>query len=436
MRRKTSHAQIRPTRPGCYLIANLILIGSASWGLHAQSLLITPARVLSDQPAEIRATGLQPNQRITLKADLVDGNGHPWASENEFVADPQGALDLSTQAPLSGSYKVASAMGPLWSMRPAAKDVEIYRPPQNSAPQQIRFELLRSGQTIATAQLEQDAMAEGVHRIELTGHLSGTLFLPAGAAPHPGILVLGGSEGGLPGRRAAWLASHGYAALALAYFRYQNLPAKLEAIPLEYFARALAWMLTRPEISPGKIAVMGVSRGGELALQLASMFPQIKTVVAYVPANVRHGACCGDNLVPYAWTWKNQPLAFVRRNNERGPDAFTAAIHVEDTSGPILLIAGQDDHVWDSAPMAAAIVARLKQAHFKYPVENLTYPHAGHIAGRPEIIPAWHGLLRHPVSGRPTDYGGTPEGNALSSLDAIPKVLNFLRKNLENETDK
>jgi uncharacterized protein len=137
-------------------------------------------------------------------------------------------------------------------------------------------------------------------------------------------------------------------------------------------------MIGRSEITPGKIAVMGTSRGGELALQLASMFAQIKAVVAYVPANVRHGACCGDDFVPYAWTWKNQPLAFARPN-QRGLDLLNATIHVEETSGPILLIGGPDDHVWDSAAMAAAIVARLKQAHFKYAVENLTYLHAGQL---------------------------------------------------------
>ncbi len=108
---------------------------------------------------------------------------------------------------------------------------------------------------------------------------------PASGGPYPAVVVLGGSEGGLPLRNAAWLASHGYAALALAYFRYDNLPQRLEAIPLEYFGQALSWMASRPEIDANHIGVMGVSRGGELALQLGSMYPQIKAVVAFVPAS-------------------------------------------------------------------------------------------------------------------------------------------------------
>jgi dienelactone hydrolase len=90
------------------------------------------------------------------------------------------------------------------------------------------------------------------------------------------VLVVGGSEGGLLPGKAAWLASRGYAALALAYFRYDDLPPLLEGIPLEYFGSALGWMMQRPEILADRIAVVGTSRGGELALQLGSMFPQIK----------------------------------------------------------------------------------------------------------------------------------------------------------------
>ena len=85
---------------------------------------------------------------------------------------------------------------------------------------------------------------------------------------------------------------------------------------------------------------MGVSRGGELALQLGSMYQQIKAVVAYVPANVRHRSCCGGNFVPYAWTWKGAPLAFVARDMH-GAAEIAATIQVENTSGPILLIAGE-----------------------------------------------------------------------------------------------
>jgi len=107
-----------------------------------------------------------------------------------------------------------------------------------------------------------------------------------------------------------------------------------------------------------------------------------------------------------------------------------AAIEVESTKGPILMISGGDDGVWESSRMAAALADRLRHAKFPYEVVHLRYAHAGHGAGRPDIAPAWHTATRHPVSGRAMDLGGTPKGDAESSLDSMPKVIEFLQRGL------
>lgn len=397
----------------------------------SQALQVLPNRVLVDEVAVIRAGGLQPNEHVSIRAELVDGADETWSAQAEFTADAGGTVDTSRQAPVTGSYKEVSAMGLVWSMKPAAKHEPSYRPPQQLGSQVIDFRLIRNGQQVASAKMEQLGVADGVQRITVEGELHGVLLLPNTKERHPGVLVLGGSEGGMPLRKAAWLASRGYAALALAYFRYDDLPPRLEGIPLEYFWTALAWMMKRPEISSDRLAVVGTSRGGELALQLGSMFPEIKAVVAYVPANVRFPACCGNTRVPYAWTWRGRPLAFVFPRALRNPmAAMEAAIAVEHTPGPILLISGKDDGVWDSTGMADAVAARLKQTHFPYSFQHLSYSHAGHRAGRPEIVPTWHGRVRNPTSGREENLGGSVQGDAESSLDAIPKVLEFLRESL------
>lgn len=397
----------------------------------SQTLGINPNRALMDEVAVIRATGLAPDERVSIRAELVDGAGAPWSSQAEFLADAQGIVDTSRQAPVKGSYNEVSAMGLVWSMKPGAKHVASYRAPQALGAQMIEFTLIRNGQQAASAELQQLGVGEGVQRINVDGQIHGVLLMPPGAGSHPAVLVLGGSEGGLMLRKAAWLASRGYAALALAYFRFDDLPPRLEGIPLEYFWTALAWMMQRPDIAADRIAVMGTSRGGELALQLGSMFPQIKAVVAYVPANVRYPACCGNTRVPYAWTWQGRPLAFVFPRMFRDPEASTpASIAVEHTHGPILLISGDDDGVWDSTGMSEAVVARLREAHFTYLYQQLRYRHAGHRAGRPEIVPAWHGRVRNPTSGTEENLGGSVEGDAESSLDAIPRVLEFLHQSL------
>jgi len=405
--------------------------------LRAQSLEVIPSQVMVDESATIRASGLQPNERVSIQGELVDGAGHTWASEAEFIADAQGMVDTSKQATAKGSYSEVSPLGLVWSMRPTEKQVNSYASPKDLGAQTIQFKLLRNGQQVSTAQLKQRRITENMRQIKLEGELHGVLFLPNADGRSPGVLVVGGSEGGVPREKAAWLASHGYAALALAYFRYEDLSPDLEAIPLEYFGRALEWMMQRPEILPERIGVVGTSRGGELALQLGSMYPQIAAVVAYVPANVRYPACCGNTRVPYAWTWKGEPLAYIPVRELRSPDGFTemkATIAVEETRGPILLISGQDDGVWSSSAMTEAIVSRLKHDHFTQRVERLDYPHAGHRAGRPEIVPTWHGELRHPVSGRVENLGGKPQGDAESSIGAIDKVLSFLSQSLQAQT--
>ena len=198
-------------------------------------------------------------------------------------------------------------------------------------------------------------------------------------------------------------------------------------------------MMDRPEILPDRIAVVGTTRGGDLALQLGALYTPIKAVVAYAPPNLRQPASTWYGVtisIPYAWTWNGQPLAYLStrlqwsRLTSRA-DVLNAEIPVEDTHGSILLVCGQDDEVWPSSRMADAIVGRLKRAHFSYSVQVLKYPHAGHHAGRPEIVPSWQDQVPHPITGRRVIFGGTPEGNAESSLNAIPNVLEFLRINLE-----
>jgi dienelactone hydrolase len=408
---------------------------SALLSLHAQTIEVTPSRVLIDEPASIRVSGCQPNEHMSIYAELIDGANFRWVSQSEFVADAQGVIDTSRQAPIGGSYKEVSSMGPVWSMKPSSAKEGRYQPSRDFGVQTIEFHLMRGSTVVSTAHLEQVTIAEGVRRVTVhDGSLRGLFFIPSDNDSHPGILVLGGSEGGLPARRAAWFASHGYAALALAYFRFEDLPGELAGIPLEYFGQAFLWMVHRPEIDPNRLAVTGGSRGGELALQLGSMYPDIKAVIAFVPANVRYPACCGFTSVPYAWTWQGRGLSFYPIGRlARSQGGFGWEIAVEHTHGPILLVSGGADGIWNSSGMTESIVSRLKREHFTYDVVRLNYPHAGHSAGRPEIVPSWQSWTRNPTSGRDTEMGGTPAGNAESSLDAAPKILEFLAKSLPGQ---
>ena len=87
-------------------------------------------------------------------------------------------------------------------------------------------------------------------------------FPGKGAGPHAGILVLGGSEGGLsPGvtRMALDLQSRGYSVLHVSYFGAPGQSRRLELIPLETFDRGLDWLKAQPDVDATKLAVIGGS---------------------------------------------------------------------------------------------------------------------------------------------------------------------------------
>ena len=61
-------------------------------------------------------------------------------------------------------------------------------------------------------------------------------FPPAGDAKAVALVLLGGSEGGIPQYYDTdGLTKQGYACLAVGYFGTKNTPDRLEMIPLEYF---------------------------------------------------------------------------------------------------------------------------------------------------------------------------------------------------------
>ena len=130
--------------------------------------------------------------------------------------------------------------------------------------------------------------------------LVATLFRPIAPGRRPTVIVLQGSLGGMLEASAAVLASHGFPALALAYFGVNPLPPELIEVPLEYFSEAIAWLKTQPAVDADRIAVMGVSKGGELAMLLAATYPEdIKAVVGY--ARRPRGKVAGT-LVPMMGT--------------------------------------------------------------------------------------------------------------------------------------
>ncbi|MEW6732091.1 MAG: acyl-CoA thioester hydrolase/BAAT C-terminal domain-containing protein [Acidobacteriota bacterium] len=414
----------------------------------------TPETALVDEIVSIRVTKLIPQQVITVRATMLDRRGRKWQSQADFIANQAGEVDLSKQSPKQGSYLGIDAMGLFWSMDLLSEqDSNATTKPLNE-PRLITVEVLINNQTLASTVLTRQFMASEVKIQEVKDNgLVGRFFQPAQPGPRPGILVLGGSEGGLAASEqdAALLASHGYATLALAYFGAEGLSQTLDQIPIEYLKKGLDWLATHKSVDRSKLAVFGGSKGGELALLLASLFPELKAVVAYVPSNVVWQGI-GD-MGPgtgSSWTYQNQPIPYVvpqvtedfmkqdfSKSITIGPIYLEglkdkaavekATIAVEKINGPVLLLSGKDDQLWPSTLMAEMIIARLRQYQHRFRYQHLCYENAGHVIGR------WYAPTMRLASGGKLVLGGTPEGNAQAQANSWPKVLQFLTESLSTE---
>ncbi len=221
------------------------------------------------------------------------------------------------------------------------------------------------------------------------GKVATELFLGEGAG-QPLLVGLGGAEGGNAWASRHWEAERdafvkqGYALLALGYFGMPGTPEKLDRISLDAVHDAILVAAGNPQVKERCIALIGGSRGGELALALASRYSDIKAVVAIVPASA---VFVGDtpSLETSAFAYHDMPLPYVPVPWGAVPDllqhrmrpAFekmlantaavdAAAITVERINGPVYLMSATRDELWPSTEMSRAVMQRLDAKQFPY----------------------------------------------------------------------
>ena len=423
----------------------------------APVLSVTPADGRIDEPRRIVVSGLGPGELVAVSARTRRSGGVSWHSQATYLADATGEVDLTRDAPVGGDYAEVSAMGLLWGQHPtdgAGPDVftdDVMEP----------LTTVLSAETAdgrrAGAELLQRFAAAGVTRREIREEgLVGTLFTPAGPGPHPVVVVLNGSTGGINEARGAVYASHGYQAFALGYFKAPGLSPYITGTPLEYLEAGLRWARQALRPRDGFVAVSGQSRGGELALLLGATYPNlVSAVIAYVPGAMVHGAQgAGDpNRGGWhgpAWTKDGAPLPHLWQDNravnwhpwagDAPPSrhhsvfleglkdrelAARARIEVERIAGPMLLISGRDDRAWPSSLYSRMVVATLRQHRHPHLVRHLDFDDAGHSINLP-YVPTTQLSREHPVSKVPFISGGTPSGNARADLGSWNGVLAFL----------
>ncbi|XP_070233659.1 acyl-coenzyme A thioesterase 6 isoform X2 [Bos mutus] len=219
----------------------------------AVTVTLEPAgRCRWDEPVRIAVRGLAPGQPVTLRASLRDENGALFRAHARYCADAAGLLDLERAPALGGSFAGLEPMGLFWALEPEEPLTRLVKRDVQT-PFVVELEVLdghepEAQRLLGRAVHKRDFLAPGVRREPVrAGRVRATLFLPPGSKPFPGILDLFGSSGGLCEYRASLLAGHGFAVLALAYFRFEDLPEHLNDVCLEYFEEAVNFMLQHPK---------------------------------------------------------------------------------------------------------------------------------------------------------------------------------------------
>ena len=421
----------------------------------AANLKIYPSeKVLMGTPVKITMNNLLPDKKIILHALRKRWGGLIYSYAN-FQSDANGQVFLNRSKPINGTYSGIDSLGIFWSMSwPSQYNLELPFKIDSLKQNTIYFYIEAGNKIIATGELELLDRLSHIVTEKIDKHnLVADFHFPKDKKNLPVLILVGGGSKGeyeWINQMTQIIASHGYATVTLPYNNVTPLPKYLENVPLEYFFDAIDWIKQKPMIDPEKIIIAGGSRGGELALLLASLDPDITGVIAIEPSHVVWQGLPHNpfNIIwPKAsWTLHGKSLPYMKHkfhwptiwkfiNGGRQIEMMNiheepikdrtkvekALIKVENINGPILFIAGKADCVWPSYKMCRIMEGRLDSLQFKYPVQGLYYNNTGHMVIGPNLWPTIDYKYEE------TKFGGTDSANANSQIDSWNRMMEFLK---------
>jgi dienelactone hydrolase len=413
-------------------LAGSLLVALTAAAADGQPVIDAPASLLIDSDWRLAVRGLEPHATYVLQGEFVSRAGTVWRSDAMFPADANGVIDPAAVAPDEGTYGGVDPIGLVWSMTKTTDrqaDASLFESDDGSV---VTVSVRRDAGVLAERRIRLVKRQSGVSATDLREPFAGAFYAPYGGRKLPAVIVLGGSEGGIPREQAALLASHGYAALALAYFGLPPLPNELDRVPVETVGKALQWLAAQPAVDGSRIAIVGFSKGAELALIAAGKYAAIRATVAVAPASASFQSLRADRMATPSWTWQEKEVPFAPfvaseafTRSHRLSDLYISALEaappdsaiaVEALHGPLLLIAGKRDALWPSALMAGQLLARAERTHARVAVTNKQFDDAGHHAGHIPLRPTADSVR----------LGGSAAGNAHAQLESWREIVRFL----------
>ncbi|CAM2114679.1 unnamed protein product [Caretta caretta] len=405
-------------------------------------LTVTPKIALADEPLKIQVSGLPPSQLVTLQASLTDEKGVLFCSKAFYWSDKAGEVDLERAAATGGDYTGVQPMGLFQCLKPEKLFHRLMKRDVMQSPFRVRLDVFNSyhmlssphNQPAASQTVERWYVAPGVQRVQIRGsRVRGALFLPPGEGPFPGLIDMFGGVGGLTEFRASLLASRGFAALALAYFAYEDLPRCLDVVDLEYFEEAANILLGHPKVGGAGVGVVAICKGAEIALAMATFLPQITAAVCINGTSAIHGTALHYrdlhiSPIPYRPECvRLTPAGLLSLSSVFGDTQAEAnqgsIIPVEKAQGQILLVVGESDQNYDSKAYAEEVMERMRR-HGRKNCTLLSYPGAGHLI-EPPGSPFCHNS-RSPFFVFPVMWGGEAQPHAAAQEHSWREIQKFL----------
>lgn len=408
-----------------------------------------------DGKMDINVINCKPNETIILKAKMNDDRGKAFESKATFKMSEDGTVALSKENPIKGSYNGIDSFGLFWYMEDVQSKNGDFFVKENADPVSVDLSLEISGEILDTVQITRHFSREDIKKEVINSdEFTGVLYYPVEEGTYPGVLLLGGSDGGYLEPAAALLASYGYAVLALAYFGVENVPENLENIPLEYFKKATYWLKEHHAVN-NQVSLIGFSRGGELALLLGATYDEYQAVIAVSPSSYVTPGMKNNTFAPIpSWTLNGKALPYMKfafppsmilsmfRNwIFKRPSSFLsiwnrtmkdqrkiadARIRVENIHAPILTISGDDDQLWPSSQFVKMIKKQL--SHHPYQHQHFSYEGAGHFLAFPysfSSLPS--NIIKQLDNGMAINFGGSKLANASATIDSWNKIRDFLK---------
>ena len=183
------------------------------------------------------------------------------------------------------------------------------------------------------------------------------------------------------------LAKRGYFAVSAHYRRLEDLSNENPLIPwrsAEDVLSAYEHLRRHPRVDPGRIGLLGFSRGGIVSLQIAAEAPSVKAAVAYYAlADFEEWLDVKRYTFPRSLLFKWVRARVIKETGE--PTEEKAQIRFRETSpinfyrkieAPVLLIHGEKDHTFPVEQMER--LSQLMRGAGKN-CELLVIPKAGHV---------------------------------------------------------